>query len=158
VTSVPVPIIISVLPNSAQQGQSSLNVTITGQFTNFVNGQSVASFGAGITVNSTTVADATHVTANISILANAAPGARTVTLTTGPEVASLSGGFTVITTGNQPPIVSVVSPGCDFTTSFPSLAQVTFTEYPIPSSNSLPEGITVGPDCNLWFTETVGNK
>lgn len=31
----------------------------------------------------------------------------------------------------------------------------TFTEYSIPSSNSQPFNITVGPDNNLWFTEGV---
>jgi virginiamycin B lyase len=32
------------------------------------------------------------------------------------------------------------------------------TEYPIPTSNSQPKGITAGPDGNLWFTESNGNK
>ena len=39
-------------------------------------------------------------------------------------------------------------------------AQVTFTEYPVPSAGSGPETITAGPDGNLWFTEqdNLGNK
>src|SRR5215469_12490235 len=32
------------------------------------------------------------------------------------------------------------------------------TEYPIPTPNSLPESILLGPDGALWFTETAGNK
>ena len=34
------------------------------------------------------------------------------------------------------------------------------TEFPVPTNNSIPEGIAAGPDGNLWFTETsnVGNK
>jgi streptogramin lyase len=32
------------------------------------------------------------------------------------------------------------------------------TEFPIPTSNSQPVGITVGRDGNLWFTEYGGNK
>lgn len=32
------------------------------------------------------------------------------------------------------------------------------TEYPIPTSTSIPEFITVGPDGNLWFTESQGPK
>src|SRR5260370_132005 len=35
---------------------------------------------------------------------------------------------------------------------------VTFTEYPIPTSNSLPLGITAGHDGNLWFTEYDTNQ
>jgi streptogramin lyase len=33
-----------------------------------------------------------------------------------------------------------------------------FTEYPVPTSNSRPYGITTGPDGNLWFAEYYGNK
>ncbi|HEY6539886.1 MAG TPA: protein kinase [Ktedonobacteraceae bacterium] len=32
------------------------------------------------------------------------------------------------------------------------------TEFPIPTSVSEPQGITTGPDGNLWFTELYGNK
>lgn len=31
-------------------------------------------------------------------------------------------------------------------------------EYPLPSPNSMPAGITAGPDGALWFTEFAGNK
>ena len=31
-------------------------------------------------------------------------------------------------------------------------------EFPVPTANSGPFGITAGPDGNLWFTELVGNK
>src|SRR5713101_7916687 len=37
-------------------------------------------------------------------------------------------------------------------------AQVTFTEYPVPTGSSNAYGITAGPDGNLWFTENTGNK
>jgi virginiamycin B lyase len=39
----------------------------------------------------------------------------------------------------------------------PARAQ-SITEFPIPTANSLPSGITIGPDGNLWFTETSANK
>jgi streptogramin lyase len=45
------------------------------------------------------------------------------------------------------------SPGIDSQ----SIAQ-TITEYPIPTANSSPSGITVGPDGALWFTEASGNN
>jgi virginiamycin B lyase len=30
-------------------------------------------------------------------------------------------------------------------------------EFPIPTANRRPLGITAGPDGNLWFTEANGN-
>jgi streptogramin lyase len=33
-----------------------------------------------------------------------------------------------------------------------------FNEFAIPTSNSVPQGITLGPDGALWFTETLGNN
>jgi hypothetical protein len=102
------PAILSVTPNSGQQGQTLASVAVVGQLTNFVNGTSVASFGAGITVNSTTVTDLTHATVSITIAAGAAVGARTVTMTTGSEVATLGNGFTVVTAGT--PLILTVTP------------------------------------------------
>ena len=32
------------------------------------------------------------------------------------------------------------------------------TEFATPSANSFPDGITVGADGNLWFTERSGNN
>ena len=32
------------------------------------------------------------------------------------------------------------------------------TEYPIPTSKSIPNGIAAGPDGALWFTESYVNK
>src|SRR5262249_39214990 len=79
-----------------QQGQQNLPVVVTGQATHFVQGTSQVSFGAGITINSVTVASATSLTANISMDASAATGTRTVTVTTGTEAASFNNGFTVL--------------------------------------------------------------
>ena len=89
------PSITSVSPSSGRRGQT-LDVSITGSNTSFTGGTSVAAFGSGITVNSTTVTDATHATANITISDNAATSARDVNVTTGSETPkALSGGFTV---------------------------------------------------------------
>jgi RHS repeat-associated protein len=38
-----------------------------------------------------------------------------------------------------------------------SAAQI-ITEFPIPTVNANPKGITTGPDGALWFTESLGNK
>src|SRR5438874_817065 len=41
--------------------------------------------------------------------------------------------------------------------STPSPAGI-ITEFPIPTANSSPGGITAGPDGNLWFTECVSSS
>jgi hypothetical protein len=104
------PVLDIVYPGSGSQGQSNIDVCITSSFTHFVNGNTTADFGAGITVTSTTVAptgscpqgDATHATANITIQPTAAPGARTVRMITSlgggsQEIAIKSNSFTVNT-------------------------------------------------------------
>ena len=103
------PILTSISPNSGQQGQQSLQVTLTGQATHFSQGITQVSFGSDITVNSSNVAGASSLTATITIPANANLGAHTVTVTTGSEVASLSNGFTV-TAGTTGPTISSISP------------------------------------------------
>jgi virginiamycin B lyase len=35
--------------------------------------------------------------------------------------------------------------------------QVSFTEYPVPTTGSSPWGIAAGPDGALWFTDLAGN-
>jgi hypothetical protein len=90
------PTVTSAAPATGAQGAANLDVTITG--TNFVAGTPLAAVfsGTGITVNSTTFVDATHITANITIDATATLGARTITVTNGDQGVSSSGGtFTV---------------------------------------------------------------
>jgi pimeloyl-ACP methyl ester carboxylesterase len=104
--------ILSVSPSTGQQGQT-LTVTITGQYTNFVQGSTSANFGAGISVGgatagqpgTVTVSSPTTATAQITIAANATPGAQTVAVATGVQQASLAGGFTVI---GMPKLLSVI--------------------------------------------------
>jgi hypothetical protein len=87
--------ITQLVPNSGLAGQT-LSVAVTGQYTHFVNGTTTADFGGGITVNSVSVTSATAATVSITISPTAAPGGRTVTLTTGSEAACITGGFTVV--------------------------------------------------------------
>jgi hypothetical protein len=91
-----VPTLLQVTPNSGQQGQQNLTVTITGQNTHFSQGTTTANFGAGITVTSLTVNSATSATAVLNVTAAAAVGAANVTMTSGLEAPVLTGGFTVI--------------------------------------------------------------
>ena len=38
------------------------------------------------------------------------------------------------------------------------MAQQFITEFSVPTAGSFPSGITAGPDGNLWFAESAGNK
>ena len=88
------PVISALDPDNGDPGET-LVVTIDGVNTNFVSGRTEADFGLGITVENVTVVNATQVTVEITVAADAEPGARTVTLTTGAEVVSAAQGFRV---------------------------------------------------------------
>jgi len=102
------PTISVVSPPTGTQGLANVNITLTGLFTHWVQGTSVANFGSGITVNSLTVSNATSAVANISINTAATIGSRNVTVTTGAEVATITGGFSVLT---GVPTLLTASPG-----------------------------------------------
>ena len=99
------PVITQVNPNTGQQGQTNLNVAITGQYTHFVQGTTTASFGAGITINSVTVSSATAATVNLTVATSATLGSRTVTMVTGSESVLAVNAFQV--TASNATIVSV---------------------------------------------------
>lgn len=87
--------ITGVVPGFGSRG-ATLNVNITAMGTHFEAGVSQANFGSGITVNSTTVVDDDHCTANITIQGAATLGIRDVGVRTGQEdAAPLVGGFDV---------------------------------------------------------------
>lgn len=94
-------------PSSRGQGAAAQDVTITG--TSFLDGATVSFSGSGITVNSTTFDSATALTANITVSAGAATGARDVTVQNpnGGTAAVCTGCFTVnarpTVTGAAPP-------------------------------------------------------
>jgi subtilisin family serine protease len=96
-----IPTISSVSPASGAPG-ASLTVTVTG--TNFQPGAS-ASFGADITVISTTVVSSTQLSVALAIGPSAALGLRDVTVSTGGQTATRQGGFTVVP---PPPTISLV--------------------------------------------------
>ena len=78
--------LIGASPSAAYNGDT-INVEITGQDTNF-GPLTTVDFGDDITVNSVSVTDASHITANISISTSAGTGTRTITAVTGGEIAS----------------------------------------------------------------------
>ncbi len=85
---------------SASRGTSNLSVRITGTSNSrFVAGSSRATFGAGVTVHSTTVESATSLVAVISIPATSALGARIVGVISPTQTAALPSGFTVTDVG-----------------------------------------------------------
>ena len=106
------PVLSVVNPPTGHQGDAPFDVNLTGLFTHFNTAAgcapncSVASFGAGITVGSTTASDATHAVAhNVTIAQGATIGSRNVTVTTGAaETASITGGFSVL--AGVPAIIS----------------------------------------------------
>src|SRR5207253_6176819 len=100
------PAITTAIPNTGQQGQN-VTLAVMGQFTHFLQSTTQVSLGAGITVNSVTVANATSLTAQLSITPTAAMGGRTLTATSGSEVATLNNAFTV-TPGM--PVLTTVDP------------------------------------------------
>jgi hypothetical protein len=108
------PRIASVSPASGAPGQT-MDVSMVGDSTAFVNGVSVASFGADITVNSITVTSATTATANITISSTAVAGARDVNVTTGAQtLEKLAGGFTVAVACGQGAGASIPVAGAVF--------------------------------------------
>jgi hypothetical protein len=85
-----------------------VNIAVTGSGTSFSNGVTVASFsGAGVVVNYTTVSSATDAIVNVTISPYAAVGARDLTMTTGVEVVTATGGFTVGSNANLFPPITI---------------------------------------------------
>jgi hypothetical protein len=150
-TTTGTPALTQVVPNSGAQGTTNLAVGATGRFTHWVNGTTVASFGTGITVNATTVTDATHLMANVTIASGATVGARTVTATTGGEVATLVNGFTVTPAVGSGPSATFV--GTDTTTQGTWRGQYGGDGYVVTGdTTSLPGYATVTPSGQASWT------
>src|SRR4029079_18137878 len=148
------PTITQVQPNSGNVG-NAVNVTITG--TDFVAGQTVVQVSsAGVTVSAVNVTGPTSLTATFTIAANAATGARNVTVTT-PSGTSNAATFTVsaaptITqvqpnSGNAGNAVNVTITGIDFvagqTTVQVSGAGVTVSAVNVTGPTSLTATFTI---------------
>jgi hypothetical protein len=101
--------IVSLAPASIAPGQSG-TVTITANFTDFVNLSTMASFGAGISVGGAadgafgpvTVTSRTTATANIAVSASAPDGVHTVTVRTGVQEATAQNLFSVVAPNTAP--------------------------------------------------------
>jgi hypothetical protein len=84
------PGLVSIVPNSGQQGASGIGVTITGRLSSFTNSSAVG-LGAGITVTNVAATSATVLTATLAIAPAATTGARTLTV----DSLTLANAFTV---------------------------------------------------------------
>ena len=108
---------ITVIDPNVGVANSTVNVTISGQFTHFA-GSTQANFGAGISVNGAAqgafgtiaVSSATTAVASLTIDAAAAAGPRNITVVTGGEVLNVNSGFTVQTVSPTAPVVTFYSP------------------------------------------------
>ena len=87
------PVLVWVNPASASAGQT-VTVTVVGQNTNFSSLTQVNA-GPGIAVSNVTVANATTLTAQLTVAGGAVLGPRSMTVTTGSEEATLPNGFRV---------------------------------------------------------------
>jgi hypothetical protein len=88
------PVVTGVTPGVGTRGQT-LTVTLTGQNTNFVNGVTQVSGGAGITVGNVSVSNGTTLTAQLIIDSGTAVGPRSLIVTTGSEEATIVNLFQV---------------------------------------------------------------
>ena len=141
---------VSVAPNTGNAGQSQ-QVTITGLYTNFLQGSTVASFGPYVSVGGAAygqpgpvaVASATTATAQLAISPSAAPGPQLVQIATGSQTTA-SESFTInaalaITTNSPLPTGTV---GVNYSaTLMASGGSGTYTWS--VSSGSLPGGLTL---------------
>ena len=125
--------VLSVSPTSGPVGQT-ITVTITAQYTNFVQGSTLASFGAGISVGgaaegspgTVTVTSSSTATAQLKINAVATLGPRDVSVQTGVQTATLTGGFNVTSPSGGPPQITDFNPKSG---SVGSLVTVTGTNF-----------------------------
>ena len=102
----PRPLVTAINPTAARQGQT-LDITITGENTHFVDGVSVASFNkTGIAVNHTRVGSPTTAVVTITISGSAPPGIRSVQVVTGDETATALDIFEVqVLADATPPVI-----------------------------------------------------
>ena len=91
----PAPAITSVSPSTGAQS-TSVSMTITGQNTHFSAGSVVTFSGSGITMGALSGITTTSLTVALTISPGASVGAQNVTVTTGSEVATAAGAFTVV--------------------------------------------------------------
>jgi regulation of enolase protein 1 (concanavalin A-like superfamily) len=134
--------LISASPNTGNQGQVNLNVTLTGN--NFQTAPT-CNFGAGITVNTCTYNSATQITANFSISSTATVGSSNVTVTNfDGQSATLVNGFTIQqAVPNPPPTLTSATPNAGTQGQIGLSVALAGTNFLTGATCNLGAGITV---------------
>jgi hypothetical protein len=159
------PVITNVNPPTGTQGITE-NVTLTGLYTHFCDNivtvcgsgytPSVVSFGSGITVNTVGATNSSTVVANITIALGATIGSYTPSVTTGAEVASETGGFSVL--AGVPAITTVVPNMGQAGTTANVIINGEFTTFQAAFSQvSFGSGITVNFITGVTTTQLTAN-
>ncbi|MBM4161892.1 MAG: T9SS type A sorting domain-containing protein [Ignavibacteria bacterium] len=168
----PMPTLASIAPTSAGLG-ATLDITLTG--TGFANGVSTPSFGSDVTVNSFTVNSSTQITANVTVPASAAIGARTVEVTNSPpgggtatltnalaiEYPAPSLGSIAPNTASRGQTLDVVISGDGYYSGITSVsfgAGVTVNSLTITSTTQLTANITVGANASAGLRSVAVNN
>jgi hypothetical protein len=158
-------VITNVNPPTGTQGISE-NVSLIGLYTHFCDNvttsctagytPSVVTFGSGITVNTVSATNSTTVVASITISTTATIGSYTPTVTTGPEGASKTGGFSVLA---GVPALTTVNPsmGQAGTTANVIINGVFTTFQAAFSQVSFGSGITVNFISSVTTTQLTAN-
>jgi Bacterial Ig-like domain len=135
-----VPAVTLINPNTIQPTQTE-SVSVTGVFTNWVNGTTKANFGPGIKVGGAaagtfgpvTVNSATSVTASL-VTSGATIGFRAVQIQTGSQTLTVNNGIDVLTCTATAPTVLSISP-VNAATSVPLNTQVQ-VQFSVPMNRS----------------------
>jgi hypothetical protein len=159
------PHLIAITPPFAHlgDGDAPYYVEITGQYTHFngtgcsaANPCSTVDFGAGITVNSVQVNSATDIQASITVNPAGTTGSRNVTVTTGTEIASMTGGFSVL--AGIPAITTVAPTSGQAGTTLSVVINGQFTTFQAGFSTvSLGSGITINFISGVTLTQLTAN-
>jgi hypothetical protein len=143
--------VTAIIPSSADAGATRLNVGITGS--GFASG-ATATFGGGITVNSTTFVGPTQLTATITIPAGATAGAANVTVkNANGGSATATGGFTV----NPAPTVTAISPNTADIGATGYNVTITGTSFEAGAAVSFGTGVAVNSTTFVSSTQLTAN-
>jgi ribosomal 50S subunit-recycling heat shock protein len=145
------PTVSSASPGS--RGQGALGQTVAIKGSGFAGGAS-ASFGAGVTVNSTTFKSSTELTANITIEAGASTGLRTVSVTNADGgTGSLANAFTI----TAAPTVTSTSPNSRGQGAVGQTVTIKGSGFTSGATSSFGSGIIVNSTTFKSSTELTAN-